>query len=56
MRSRTILAQVTEKLRLDEHAAPFHYPLIGGVIARHYGGQGVSKPWFGMDEYAWGGE
>ena len=56
MRSRTILAQVAEKLRLDEHAAPVHYPLIGGVIARHYGGEGVSKPWFGMDEYAWGGE
>ena len=56
MRSRTILAQVAEKLKLDEHAAPVHYPLIGGVIARHYGGPGVSKPWFGMDEYAWGGE
>ena len=56
MQSRSILSQVVEKLKLDEQAIPVHYPLIGGVIARHYGGSGVAKPWFGMDEYAWGGE
>ena len=56
MKSRTILAQVAEKLKLDQHASPVYYPLIGAVIARHYGGPGVSKPWFGKDEYAWGGE
>jgi tyrosine-protein kinase Etk/Wzc len=56
MKSRTILTQVVEKLRLDEQAGPIHFPMIGGIIARHYGGTGVAKPWFGMDEYAWGGE
>ena len=56
MKSRTILAQVAQKLKLDQNASPVYYPVIGGVIARHYGGSGVSKPWFGRDEYAWGGE
>ena len=56
MRSRTTLAQVVERLKLDQHAAPVYYPIIGAVIARHYRGSGVSKPWFGKDEYAWGGE
>ncbi|MBP6733099.1 MAG: polysaccharide biosynthesis tyrosine autokinase [Chromatiaceae bacterium] len=56
MRSRTTLAQVAERLKLDQRATPVYYPIIGAIIARHYRGSGVSKPWFGKDEYAWGGE
>lgn len=56
LRSRMILGQVVEKLQLDTIAVPSYFQLVGEPIARRYSGGGVAKPWFGQDEYAWGGE
>ncbi len=56
IKSRAVMADVAERLKLDIQAYPRHEPWIGAAIARHYRGSGVAKPWFGMDQYAWGGE
>jgi tyrosine-protein kinase Etk/Wzc len=56
MKSRTVMADVAERLKLDILASPRYEPWIGAAIARRYTGPGVAKPWFGKDQYAWGGE
>lgn len=56
LRSRMILGQVVDKLRLDQAARPDWFPVIGEPIARRYAGEGVSKPWLGQSQLAWGGE
>jgi tyrosine-protein kinase Etk/Wzc len=56
LRSRMILGQVVDKLKLDMQAAPQYLPVMGAAIARRYTGEGVAQPWFNMAEYAWGGE
>ena len=56
IRSRSLLTKVVRELKLDINAWPHRFPLIGDVIARHYGGEGPAGPWLGLDGYAWGGE
>ncbi|TVQ90845.1 MAG: polysaccharide biosynthesis tyrosine autokinase [Chromatiaceae bacterium] len=56
MRSRESMRSVMHDLNLDIQAQPLYYPHIGEPIARRFRGSGVAKPWFGRDEYAWGGE
>lgn len=55
--SRSVVGQAVRKLGLDIHAAPRYFPFVGAAIARHAAGQsGPVKPWFGLKDYAWGGE
>jgi tyrosine-protein kinase Etk/Wzc len=56
MKSREAMRSVMQELDLDLLAEPLYYPRIGEPIARRFRGSGVAKPWFGKDEYAWGGE
>lgn len=56
LRSRSVLGQVVDRLRLDQIAEPRYFPVIGRAIARRYSGAGVAEPWFDQAEYAWGGE
>jgi len=57
IRSRMVLGNVVDNLKLDITSRPVHFPLIGSVIARGKSAAGeVSEPWLGLAMYAWGGE
>ncbi len=57
MKSREAMRAVMQELDLDISATPVYYPHFGRAIARRFNSSaGVAKPWFGLDEYAWGGE
>lgn len=59
LKSRAVIGQAVINLKLDTLSAPNHFPLIGEWAARrfqpHFRGE-VAMPWFGLTEYAWGGE
>lgn len=56
LRSRTVVAPVVERLRLDITALPLRAPLIGGLVA-HFANPGkVGTPWPESLGYAWSGE
>ncbi|QCP50010.1 polysaccharide biosynthesis tyrosine autokinase [Trinickia violacea] len=55
IRSRLIVANAVDKLKLDLISAPHRFPLIGAWLARH--NTGLSKPGLlGLGGYAWGEE
>ncbi|MCB1773673.1 MAG: polysaccharide biosynthesis tyrosine autokinase [Gammaproteobacteria bacterium] len=56
LRSRMVLGNVVDRLRLQVVAAPRYAPVIGEAVARRFRESGVAKPWFGQDQLAWGGE
>ncbi|WP_090685889.1 polysaccharide biosynthesis tyrosine autokinase [Paraburkholderia phenazinium] len=56
IRSRLVLDETVRKLHLDITAVPRHFPLIGNLLARWRGGDGLAAPLFEMPQYAWGGE
>ncbi|MDZ7662788.1 polysaccharide biosynthesis tyrosine autokinase [Thiohalophilus sp.] len=56
IRSRKILGQTVDNQKLDIHARPDYFPLIGETLARRYGGEGPAGAFLGLDGYAWGGE
>lgn len=59
IKSRTVLGDATDELKLDIQVAPYRFPLIGGFIARHNENddpERVAKPWLGLASYGWGGE
>lgn len=56
--SRMVIGETIRKLGLNVHIEPIRAPLIGAAVARRFqssGGQ-VAAPWFGLSQYAWGGE
>lgn len=53
--SRYILTPVIEKLGLNIVVSPHYYPIIGSFIS-HSPDKELSKPFFGLSKYAWGGE
>lgn len=59
IKSKRVLQPVVENLHLNVIKVPKSLPIIGRVIANHYNADnGLSipnKPWFGMNEYDWGG-
>ena len=58
LKSRMVLGKVVRNLKLELHAEPKFFPVIGRGISRVFkpeGGQ-VAKAWFNLPEYAWGGE
>jgi tyrosine-protein kinase Etk/Wzc len=59
LKSRTVIGQAVENLKLDILAEPKYFPGIGSWAARRYdpyeAGE-VAEPWLGLDSFAWGGE
>jgi tyrosine-protein kinase Etk/Wzc len=58
LRSRMVLGDAVDNLKLNIVTTPVYFPLLGAVIARR---NGASKeiadvPWFAPSSYAWGGE
>ena len=57
LKSRMILGRVVENLGLGIIAKPRYVPWVGAGIARHHKGDNrLASPWFGLGQYAWGGE
>ena len=56
LRSRLVIDETVRKLHLDITAAPHHFPVIGKLLARWRGSDGLAAPLFGLPQYAWGGE
>lgn len=60
IKSRKVLGAAINNLSLEVIAKPKFFPLVGEAIARrfkrHNQDNVVSSPFFGQDEYAWGGE
>jgi tyrosine-protein kinase Etk/Wzc len=55
--SRSVLGNVVDRLKLMIDVQPRHLPVLGGAVARHYDmEEGPSAPWFGLHNFAWGGE
>lgn len=58
MKSRMVVGEVVDKLKLDIVVAPHRFPLVGNFIARRYSPDkpgDVSGAWLGMSSYDWGG-
>ena len=59
IKSKRVLQPVVESLHLNVIKVPKSLPIIGRVIANHYNADnGLSipnKPWFGINEFDWGG-
>ena len=56
LRSRSLSADVVQKLSLDVVAVPRHFPLIGAAIARSHGDRDLARPPRLLSRFAWGGE
>ncbi len=59
LKSRAVLGQAVENLKLDVIAKPKYFPLFGEFLARRYRPDSeheVAEPLFGLSSYAWGGE
>jgi tyrosine-protein kinase Etk/Wzc len=56
LRSRSLLSDVVEKLRLDVVAVPRRFPIVGAAIARGHRGPDVASAPLGLSRFAWGGE
>lgn len=59
LKSRAVIGQAVQNLKLDIIATPKHFPAIGAWAARRFQPESlgdVAQPPFGLDGYAWGGE
>ncbi|KID58521.1 tyrosine protein kinase [Pseudoalteromonas luteoviolacea] len=59
LKSRSIIGEAVDKLKLDIVATPKHFPLIGERAFRTYiplQAGGLAEPSLGANSYAWGGE
>ncbi len=59
LNSRLVLGKAIDNLKLNIVAKPRYFPIIGEAIARRFqktNTQLTANPWFGMNQYAWGGE
>ncbi|RDZ27425.1 polysaccharide biosynthesis tyrosine autokinase [Lysobacter silvisoli] len=57
--SRRVLGEAMTRLDLDVSAQPMQLPVVGGVIARaqqRLQPGSLGQPWFGLNQYGWGGE
>lgn len=58
MTSRNVVGNAVDELGLLIHSEPRHFPLIGGFIADNHEPEvegAVAEPWFGLEQYGWGG-
>jgi len=59
LKSRSIIGEAVDSLKLDIVAAPKLFPIIGGRAFRKFTpmqGSDLAEPSFGASSYAWGGE
>ena len=59
IKSRKIIGAAIDNLQLDVVTEPNHFPVIGAFIARSFkpdSEEKVASPWFGLNQFAWGGE
>lgn len=59
LKSRAVIGQAVQNLKLDIVAEPKHFPVIGAWAARRFQPEQpgeLANPWFGLNSYAWGGE
>lgn len=56
IQSRTVLMPVIDKYRLDILARPKTFPVLGPLAEKFAKPGHPGTPWFGLDDYAWGGE
>lgn len=59
IRSRSVIGQAVDNLKLDIVAQPRLFPVIGPFLHRRFSAtdaQPVAAPRFGLNSYAWGGE
>ncbi|MFZ6048992.1 polysaccharide biosynthesis tyrosine autokinase [Pseudomonas sp. CR3202] len=59
LKSRAVLGQAVENLKLDVIVEPHYFPLFGRFLARRFQpepGQELAGPLFGFSGFAWGGE
>jgi len=59
LKSRKVLGQAVNNLKLDIAAEPKRFPVIGSFFYRRFSSdaeQLVAEPFLGFDSYAWGGE
>lgn len=59
LKSRAVIGQAVENLKLDIIVEPHYFPLIGHWAARRYEPEAAGElaaPLMGFDSYAWGGE
>lgn len=55
IKSNSVLRPVVESLHLNVIATPKSMPIIGRIIANSYRLSTPNTPWFGMQQYDWGG-
>jgi tyrosine-protein kinase Etk/Wzc len=56
IRSRLVIGQVVQQMHLDISARPRYFPLIGRTLSRRTVASTPVSPWFGLSQFAWGGE
>ncbi|NWL79054.1 tyrosine-protein kinase [Pseudomonas taiwanensis] len=59
LKSRAVLGQVVDNLKLDIIVEPHYFPLFGQFLARRFqpvSEHEVAEPFFGLSSFAWGGE
>lgn len=59
LKSRAVIGQAVENLKLDVVVQPKYFPVIGSWKARHFHPQAegdLAPPLFGLSSFAWGGE
>lgn len=57
IRSRSVIGAAVDQLALYTIVRPNYFPVFGAAVSRrHDPSAGVAEPWFGLGEYAWGGE
>ncbi|MDX8377059.1 MAG: polysaccharide biosynthesis tyrosine autokinase [Mariprofundales bacterium] len=56
IKSRMVIGNAVERLKLNIIAKPSLFPVIGGFFYRRHSGDALAEPLFGLTEYCWGGE
>ncbi|KPW19138.1 Tyrosine-protein kinase [Pseudomonas cannabina pv. alisalensis] len=59
IKSRTLLGEVVDTLQLNVLQTPELFPVIGPYLYRTFSPERtgeLAQPWFGLTQYAWGGE
>jgi tyrosine-protein kinase Etk/Wzc len=56
LRSRSLIGQVVDQLKLDVVAEPRRFPLFGKALAKRHTGDEPAGAFLGFGSYGWGGE
>ncbi|MCO7208287.1 polysaccharide biosynthesis tyrosine autokinase [Pseudoalteromonas sp. CnMc7-37] len=59
LKSRSVIGEAVDTLKLDIIAEPKLFPIIGGKVYRSFAAESkgdIAEPFLGLSSYAWGGE